>query len=1107
MKRAVLTFCLILAIITGTHANAQYVSDTLPTYDNEDKVTFIVEMEEDPVLSEIQLPKDSVSYMQTEKAQKYRSALLRSHKETADTIGHELSKDIKPQYTYTELFNGFAIEAKYEDMEEILSTDGVKAVYVSSRRKADFRMRNASAMTHSLSSDTSGYTGSGQVIAILDSEFDVKHIAFSNPPQNPKYTKQDISAILSDGTLNASNDANRVYESVKIPFRYDYGDDDADTYSSDYIHGTQVAGIAAGNSSDGFRGVAPDAQLVLMKIADSDGYTSDAAIVAAMDDAAKLGVCAINCSFGFDYECADAFNPAVTACYTNAYNSGIFVSVAAGNSSRGFFGEPSETLHIDDSATGIPNGLDTAMSVASADNSLLYFDMSEITLSDGSVIDAAQMYDDTGFESLISDGGAQYVYCKTGYPHDFEGADVHGKIAVVDRGTLTFAQKSNNAKAAGAVGIIIINNEDEYFTSSKLSLPAVSVKSSSASLLTDAKVKQFSSMTPFTLKSVENDAVINDYSSYGVTESLGLKPDISAPGGNIYSSVPGDEYETSSGTSMSAPHISGIVAIISQYLEDTGSAYDLSERADLIGNMIMSTADVVYMTSSEDKDRVPYSPRVQGAGMANTANAVKTPVILYADSGKTKLELGDNLTDTIEISFTAQNLTENDAVYDKISAVTLTDGYVSEDGTDYISDAVLLTSELITDSDTVTVPANSSVTVSALLKLDIDELSANSLVFQNGFYIDGFIRMEDTSSDIVSVGIPFMGFYGNWTQSPVFDSTMYDDGGSRLIYEDAGILGTFLYSNYEEDSIILGYNSISDTYTDDTIAISPDGDGYSDILGLYLTPMRSIRDLKITITDEDKKILYVQKEAEAVSKFIPYDTLIEIPESISDGTYLVTIDGYMNYNTENPCGHSISVPFKVDRQKPVVKGCKLDGATLTLDIHDNAGISFVSLTDAVTGEQYDKAYDSYVTDDKIIYTFKDNTSPDLSNIMVEIADNAMNFETYFLGGLGGKIGAYISDISSNDKSYSIKFVLTGNVEFQNASLILAFYDKKGKLIHTDTMQNQSVSSGELEFTGAFDVTEADKCKLFIWYDTKGFMPLDTAKVFDIKMYDINGEVS
>ena len=87
------------------------------------------------------------------------------------------------------------------------------------------------------------------------------------------------------------------------------------------------------------------------------------------------------------------------------------------------------------------------------------------------------------------------------------------------------------------------------------------------------------------------------------------------------------------------------------------------------------------------------------------------------------------------------------------------------------------------------------------------------------------------------------------------------------------------------------------------------------------------------------------------------------------------------------------------------------------------------------------------------------------------------------------------------------FELACNDEFSTVSLILAFYDEKGKLIHTDTMQDKSVSSGELEFTGAFDASTADKCKLFIWYDTKGFMPLDTAKVFDIKMYDINGEMS
>ena len=1095
MKKSVIFIVLLLSGIMFSQASAQFSFDTSTSYDSEEEVTFIVEMEDSPVLPEIKLSQETKSSAKARDAQTYRSALLRAQKRATDAISSEISDDVKPQYTYTELFNGFAIKAKYKDLETIKNTDGVKNVYVSSKRKADLRMSSATSVTHSLPSETLGYTGSGQVIAIIDTEFDVKHDAFSKAPKNPKYTKQGIASILSVTEFNASNDANRVYESAKIPFRFDYSENDADTYSTANMHGTHVAGIAAGNSSDGgFLGVAPDAQLVLMKISNSDGYLEDAAIAAALDDAAKLGVCAINCSFGYDYQALDNHNPVLITCYENAYKAGIFVSAAAGNQGRGFLEKALETTNIDDSATGTPNGFDTTISVASVDNSVIYLMITDITLSDGSVIEATPMYN---FTASLTAG--EYEYCNLGYPEDFEGLDLNGKIAVVDRGVLPFKDKSDNAKAAGATGIIIINNDDEYIATDTLSLPAVCVKSSSGAVLKDAEVKRITSVTPFDARGVEHDVITSSFSSYGTTEALGLKPEISAPGGSISSAWPGDQYAVASGTSMAAPHITGVVAIINQYLEDTGCTLTSSARVDRIANMMMSSADVVYMPSDDEENKVPYSPRVQGAGVVNTANAIKTPVILYANNGKTKIEFGDNLTDTLEIKFTAQNLTDSDVVYDKISAVTLTDGYVTENGINYISGAKLLKSELVTDFDAVTVPANSSVTVSAQIKLDSDELYENYLVFSNGFHIDGFIRLENTASDIVAVGMPFMGFYGNWTQAPVFDSTMYDEGGSKLVNEDKGILGTFLFTNAKDKAVILGQNKISGIYDSDAIVISPNGDGYADILGIYFSAMRSIRDLRIMLIDERGKILSVQG-ADVIIKYRPCEKQIKIPQNISDGSYFVRLEGYMNYDTENSLKHSVSIPLKVDRERSYVTGCKLDGKVLTVDIYDNAGIKSVLITDLVTGEKYTKNYDSYTAEDKIIYTFEENTAPDLSNIKVEIIDGAMNASAYELGGFGGKIGAEIYEISSDEKSYSITFNFMGDDEFSDASLILAFYDDEGRLIHSDIKHNQSVSSGECNFTGDFDVSTADKCKLFIWRDTETIKPLDTTKIFDISRY-------
>lgn len=113
---------------------------------------------------------------------------------------------------------------------------------------------------------------------------------------------------------------------------------------------------------------------------------------------------------------------------------------------------------------------------------------------------------------------------------------------------------------------------------------------------------------------------MSDFSSWGVPGSLELKPEITAPGGNIYSVngvIPGGEsYETMSGTSMAAPQIAGMAALVAQYLKETGLAgqEDLSLR-QLSQSLLMSTAQPL-------KDGENYYPVIQqGAGLANVGSA------------------------------------------------------------------------------------------------------------------------------------------------------------------------------------------------------------------------------------------------------------------------------------------------------------------------------------------------------------------------------------------------------------------------------------------------------------------------------------------------------
>ena len=143
--------------------------------------------------------------------------------------------------------------------------------------------------------------------------------------------------------------------------------------------------------------------------------------------------------------------------------------------------------------------------------------------------------------------------------------DVEGKIALVRRGDNSFEEKAQIAKSHGAVACIIYNNleGDIYMSMGKSDhIPTISISKEDGTALAE---RGNGKMTI----SYDNEAgpFMSDFSSWGPSPSLELKPDITAHGGNITSSVPGGGYDELSGTSMAAPNLCGIVVLIRQYLK------------------------------------------------------------------------------------------------------------------------------------------------------------------------------------------------------------------------------------------------------------------------------------------------------------------------------------------------------------------------------------------------------------------------------------------------------------------------------------------------------------------------------------------------------------
>lgn len=279
---------------------------------------------------------------------------------------------------------------------------------------------------------------------------------------------------------------------------------------------------------------------------------------------------------------------------------------------------------------------------------------------------------------------------------------------------------------------------------------------------------------------------MSGFSSWGTNVSLELKPEITAPGDDIYSSFPNDEYRNASGTSASAPHITGAAALLRQYIEANYQG-QYENPAKFIENLMMSSAQILYY---DEENKIPYSPRNQGAGAIDLKSAATTPVILKGDSGKTKISLKDKIENSFNLEFTAENFTNSDVTYDTIELSVITDStykwneYVDISGMRKLAFSVNL-------PESVTIPSNSSKKINCTVKLDETELAENAKIFTNGFFIEGFVMLANSAKTVPQVNIPYMGFYGDWATVPAFEKTFYENGAD--IYTD-----TYLGSDIEE---------------------------------------------------------------------------------------------------------------------------------------------------------------------------------------------------------------------------------------------------------------------------------------------------------------------
>ncbi len=617
-------------------------------------------------------------------------------------------------YRYTWLMNGVAVQVPYGLVSKIKQVDGVKQVLLQpqyapaqSQQSADLYTTTTGGMIGRDPVWADGYTGRGIKIAVIDTGLDDDHPNFAALPEEKltadSYDLSDIEALLPqlNATIRFNEEATKnhtemltadgLYRSSKVVFGFNYADNNLNiTHDLDTMgdHGTHVSGIAAANKIDGSDvvGVAPDAQLYVMKVygADHGGFAED--ILAALEDALLLGADVVNMSLGTNAGFTTNTEE-VNAVYNRVAETNTVLSVAAGNNYTSGYGNTwgdnkNQTMYPDNAVISQPGVYANVLSVASMENSHIqrrYIAAGERKLA---FVETSLSYGIPSIDMLEEAYGLVLI---PGYGamEDFEGLDLTGKIALVQRGGIQFMEKCENAQAMGAVACIVYNNDVGEFgmdlTGSTATIPCISVMLEDGEYLIQQLEKDpaFTISFPKDLTPLPSQFAgqISDFSSWGVAPDLSLEPDITAPGGNIYSTINNGEYGLMSGTSMAAPNMSGLIALVMQYVRENNVKTDLTMR-ELVQNLLVSTATpVIY------EGNIYYSPRQQGSGLGNAMHAITTGAYLTVKGSDTpKAELGDDdkKSGRFDYSFRVHNFGD-EPLYYRLDTVVQTEGYTTLD--------------------------------------------------------------------------------------------------------------------------------------------------------------------------------------------------------------------------------------------------------------------------------------------------------------------------------------------------------------------------------------------------------------------------------------------
>jgi subtilisin family serine protease len=557
---------------------------------------------------------------------------------------------------YQDAYNGIKVRASAGSLKTLASLPNVVAVRAVQTHELDNAVSVPFIGTPQAWSGLTGVHGEGIKVAIIDTGIDYTHANFGGPGTvaawNNAVSRSTLDPTLLSVCQTAAHtpcfgpNAPRVKGGVDL-----VGDSyNADPNSSSYQpvphpdpnpldcfgHGSHVSGTAAGSGvlADGTTyggtynattisshtwnvgpGVAPKADIYAIRVFGCAGSTD--VVVDALNWAVAHNMDVVNMSLGSSY---GAPNDPDNEATNNAKEAGVIVVASAGNSGNSPY------------ITGSPSIAEGAIGVAASDSTPL-FPGAKLTLHpSGTTLDALNA---NGF-SITSLSGLQTVILPLtagGYSgcDEAQYSNVTGKLVITVRGSCARVDRATFGARHGAAAVAMINNAADYppFEGPipNVNIPFLGIRPVDGTALKAA-----------TTVDVEAKMINNPgFKKYASFTSAGprrgdsmLKPDVTAPGVSIQSTGMGSGTGgvRMSGTSMAAPHVTGVAALAKQ----AHPGWDVGEVRAAIVNTATTSSSVV----------AGYSASRGGAGLIQPAAAVATSATVTTDDEATSLSFGYN---------------------------------------------------------------------------------------------------------------------------------------------------------------------------------------------------------------------------------------------------------------------------------------------------------------------------------------------------------------------------------------------------------------------------------------------------------------------------------